>query len=430
MAPNADVIIVGAGFTGLSAATALVDKGLSCILLEARGRVGGRVEAESNTLGELVDTGGQFLCEDMPSVMALARQRRRHLVETPMRGRFVTQPALPKGEAEDVYRASFALRERMAGIAETEAGSLSVAQWLAEQPEPEQVKNAFRSMFEGLWCQPLEVVPLAYLADNDRRATNETTELQYFPAATMHGLALDLARDLGERVLLSMPVERIARREDGVAVSSGGRIFEARAAVVAVPPVAASAIAFDPALPAPLAAALSAWRSGSVIKVLLRFAEPFWRRKGLSGMVMWRDVHGLFACDASRDDDHAMLAVFIGGPLALEWRAKRGEVMRADLVERLAAALGPEAREVIAYTVRDWCGDRWSGGGYSDAVIDMAPDAEARLSAGWPPLYFSCSELSPSFPGYVEGALVAGRMVAERSAGDLYSPIATRASGS
>ena len=66
-------------------------------------------------------------------------------------------------------------------------------------------------------------------------------------------------------------------------------------------------------------------------------------------------------------------------------------------------------------TIRDWSGDRWSGGAYSDLVVDMqARDAEAVIRAGAPPLFFASSELSPSFPGYIEGAIVAGREAAAK----------------
>ncbi|TIO18240.1 MAG: FAD-dependent oxidoreductase, partial [Mesorhizobium sp.] len=62
---STDVAIVGAGFTGLSAALELKRAGIDFLVLEARGRVGGRVEGVRNGLGELIDSGGQFLCEDM-----------------------------------------------------------------------------------------------------------------------------------------------------------------------------------------------------------------------------------------------------------------------------------------------------------------------------------------------------------------------------
>ena len=76
----ADVIVVGAGFCGLTAANELKAAGIDVPVLEARDRVGGRVEAQTNGLGETVDTGGQFICDDMPEVMALAKKHGKTLV--------------------------------------------------------------------------------------------------------------------------------------------------------------------------------------------------------------------------------------------------------------------------------------------------------------------------------------------------------------
>src|SRR5579859_943218 len=89
---RAEVIVVGAGFTGLSAALELKRAGIDFLLLEARDRVGGRVEAMRNGLGERIDSGGQFLCEDMPQVMALAKALGKTFVETYVEGDFITHP--------------------------------------------------------------------------------------------------------------------------------------------------------------------------------------------------------------------------------------------------------------------------------------------------------------------------------------------------
>ena len=61
------LIVVGAGFAGLSAAGWLAGRGHEVTVLEARDRVGGRVESEVTKAGR-IDTGGQFLCEDMPEI--------------------------------------------------------------------------------------------------------------------------------------------------------------------------------------------------------------------------------------------------------------------------------------------------------------------------------------------------------------------------
>ncbi|RAZ85473.1 flavin monoamine oxidase family protein [Mesorhizobium hawassense] len=424
-----DVVIVGAGFTGLSAALELKRAGIDFLVLEARDRVGGRAEARPNGLGELIDSGGQFLCQDMPELMALAKARGKTFVETYIEGEFITHPWMSAEEAERTYQVAMAIRERMNRIEPDDASiaGLTVATWLERQKDTADAKAAFRSMIEGLWCLALDKVPLWYLIDNDRRITNEVFELQYFLRETMQSLADDLAGDLAGRLRLGEAATRIERGPRGVRVISARGVIEARSALLALPPATAAKLDFAPALPAELAKALSVWESGSVIKILVRYASPFWRERDLCGMVMWRDQAGLFACDASTDADHAALIVFVGGPLALRWHPLDETALRAEVTARLVEALGPQAADILDFSARDWTHDRWSGGAYSDLIVDVtARDAERTILAGAPPVYIAASEVSPSFPGYVEGAIVAGRI----AAGKIQSAIATSASGS
>ena len=411
----AEVIVVGAGFCGLSAATALKDAGVDVVVLEARQRVGGRVEARENGLGERVDTGGEFICDDMPEVMALARRHGCKLVESDFSGAYVVQPEMSAAEGERSRAGADRLRERMNLISpdDPSLAGMSVAGWLDRQDEPDSVKAAFRAMIEGLWCLGLERLPVWHLIDNDRRITNEVGELQYQLAGTMQALAQDLADGLGERLRLNTPVTGIERGAHGVTVHAADITHEADAVLIAVPPVMAGRIVQQPELPVELERALGAWESGTVIKVLLRYADAFWRRDGRSGTVMWREPSGLFAFDCSSDSGHTTLAFFIGGPLAVEWRARGEDFVRAETTARLTAALGQKAGDMLDMTVRDWTGDVWSGGAYSDLIVDGdARDAEKIIRAGAPPLFFASSELSPSFPGYIEGAIVAGRAAA------------------
>lgn len=424
-----DVVIVGAGFTGLAAALEFQRAGIDFLVLEARDRVGGRVEAVCNGLGERIDSGGQFLCEDMPEVMALAKAHGKTFIETYVDGEFITHPSMTPARAERTYHVSMAIRERMNRIDPDDPAiaGLTVADWLERQHDEADAKAAFRSLVEGLWCLAADKVPLWYLIDNDRRITNEVFELQYFLGDTMQSLAEDLAFALGDRLRLNEAVTRVEREPQGVRIIVGAATIEAREVLIALPPATAAKLDFAPALPTELASALGVWESGAVIKILVRYAKPFWREQGLCGMVMWRDLPGLFACDASRDADHAALVVFVGGPLALRWHPLGEAALRAEVAARLVEALGPGAAEIVDFSARDWTHDRWSGGAYSDLIVDVtARYAERTILAGAPPVYFAASEISPSFPGYVEGAIVAGRI----AAGKIQSAIATSASGS
>jgi monoamine oxidase len=174
-----DAIIVGAGFTGLSAALELKRHGARVLVLEARDRVGGRVESRLNALGERVDTGGQFVCDDMPNVMALLKNRGHVLFSPSFSGKAMSVPPLPQRDLARVGTSAMAIRERYLTIDpdDPSIAGLTVAGWLGTQPDNDVDKAAFRSMIEGLWCHALEDVPLWFMIDNDRRITNERYEL-------------------------------------------------------------------------------------------------------------------------------------------------------------------------------------------------------------------------------------------------------------
>ena len=67
-------------------------------------------------------------------------------------------------------------------------------------------------------------------------------------------------------------------------------------------------------------------------------------------------------------------------------------------------------------SIRDWTDDAWCGGAYADNVVDPnAGDVEAPLRHGFGPIRFASSELSPRYPGYIEGAITMGRLAAKEA---------------
>ncbi|KQS72594.1 hypothetical protein ASG39_02205 [Rhizobium sp. Leaf371] len=415
MKRDVDVVVVGAGFTGLAAAQALADRGLSVQVLEARSDVGGRVRSFLTSDGVRRDAGGQFICDDMPEVTALVREAPLDRVESRWKGASKTVSATASRRIAQRDNMLFAKMEA-ADPADPALAGLSITDWLDRQDATDEAKRQFLSMVHGLWCLPADIIPFWYLVDSDRRNTAEVSELQYFLKESAAALAEVMAGRLQRSLCLSTPVSSIRREEDHVVVMAGDRQITARHALVAVPPVRARDIVQHPPLPEPLARALGSWRSGAVIKILLRYPARIWSPSVSSG-ISWDDVSGLYAFDVSQDEDHAGFVVFVGGPLALDWRA-RGEAYIARTVgERMAALLGPDAPVPVEFILHDWTDDRWSGGGYSDVIVDPAAyDAEAVLRAGVGRVAFASSELSPSFPTYIEGAIIAGRLAAGRIA--------------
>src|SRR6267154_5017903 len=83
---KADVVVVGAGFAGLSAARDLVQLGHDVVVLEGRDRVGGR-SSTTTIAGVPVDLGGTFVGPTQDAVIALAAEVGCETVRTYSRGK-------------------------------------------------------------------------------------------------------------------------------------------------------------------------------------------------------------------------------------------------------------------------------------------------------------------------------------------------------
>ena len=315
---------------------------------------------------------------------------------------------------------------------------LTVAAWLDRQPDDADVKAAFRSMIEGLWCQPIgphaAVVPDRQRPPHHQRGLASCSISWPRPCIRWPSdLAAISATGCGSatpvRTHRAWPGRRPRRSPDG-------RRIEAGAVLVAVPPVdGVDASRYRAGAAAAAGAALGAWQSGSGDQGAgaLRHA-PSGATAGLSGMVMWRDPHGLFACDASATTVTRRWSSSSAG----RWRCDGDGLGEAGLRDDgrrpgWPPRSGPEAGDI----------HRPSRCATGPTTVERRRLQRSRrrhrrattpkhvLRAGAPPLQFASSELSPSFPGYIEGAIVAGRIAAAKvPLGASVGAIATSASGS
>lgn len=424
---EAQVVVVGAGFTGLRAATLLAAAGVDVIVLEARDRVGGKVESQPDELGARVDTGGQFLCDDMTHVLDLVRTHGRQLVEVDTR-----TPGLtffgdrPTPDAVELDRLEDEAWEVWESLGETPppavAPGQSGADWLAEQIDDPIVLEAALASVGSMMCMPLDRVPVANVIVESQRTPITGPELQYLVAGTIHQVADDLAATLPRPVRLSHAVERIRHHDAGVTIEAvgpdGPASIQAREVLLAIPPAAVPHLQFDPPLPSAVAGVAGAYRAGDVFKFLVRYEHPFWRRDDLGPARRFLHPAGMYCAEAGPSDDRPTIVAFLGGRGAYELQQLSADERRRLVIERLVEGYGPEAASPVSFLERDWRPDRWGAGGYCNEIVDVtfAPphvDALGLLRAGVPGISFASTELAPAFPGYIEGALRAGRAAAE-----------------
>jgi monoamine oxidase len=210
-------------------------------------------------------------------------------------------------------------------------------------------------------------------------------------------------------------VRTVAFGDDAsVLVTTDSGSFTARAVVLAVPPApAVESIAFEPALPAALveaAQAVHTWMSDTV-KVVARYERRFWRDAGLAGAALSHAGPFCEFHDHSGPDGQAAL---FGFAPAARLGGRPEDVIAGHFTEQVARLYGEPGRHPVGLHVADWNRDSFTAATrparpttswYYGTPLLRLPHLDGRL-------VFGSTETAPAFPGYLEGAVLAGRRAA------------------
>src|SRR5690606_20925994 len=182
----------------------------------------------------------------------------------------------------------------------------------------------------------------------------------------MQRFAEALARSVEGSMRLSSPATAIEHAADRVVVRTDRDAVSAKRVIVALPPMLAGRLRYEPALPAARDQLTQRVPQGIVIKCLAIYEEPFWRLDGLSGhgITDAGPAHILF--DASPPDgSHGVLLAFIEGKAARTWSGRPEGDRRTAVLACLARCFGERAERPVAYVDKCWADDEWSRGCYA-----------------------------------------------------------------
>jgi monoamine oxidase len=301
---------------------------------------------------------------------------------------------------------------------------LTAARWLADEVEHPDAQTFFPLFIGEMMAADPAAISVLHMAFYLRsgggiRYLNafEGGAQQWRIDGGAHLLTQALAERLGGRVRLAHPVSAIIQNDNEVVVhcpsTIGGEASQFRAdrVVVAVPPLLAQQIEFQPALRRPRAT--PATGRGCAVKVHLGYPAPIWRERGLSGWSVSANGPLLSTVDDSPADESAgVLTGFVTGAEASAFSALSPSQQRQAVLDH-TRQLFPELPAPTQCTVTDWLAEQYSRGCYAALFgpgdwLRLGP----TLTEPHGRVHWAGTETSLEFFGLMEGAIRSGRRVA------------------
>lgn len=434
---DADVIVVGAGLSGLFSALWLSDAGYRVIVVEASERIGGRMWTLDDVPGK-PEAGGSQVGQSYARIRYAAERTGVRILDEAPAGRgdrllsLGGQPILqsnwatsPANMLPETFKRSAPDAALFAAAAPKNTFDWPGA-WRTDSAfSIDQSAEAFlkQSGFDDASRALIDVALNANTLDS-YSMINLWRSLQLFsqdrnagPTGYVEGGAQRLpeamAASLSDGVKTNFRVQSITEDNNGVAISNGGDQLRADFCIIALPFPAVAKLAIDPAPQGAQAAAITGLPQTQILQLHLEPEDAFWERDGLPAS-MWSDgpLERVFATKDRESDNIVGLLSWINGTRAIEVASASDEELER-LAQEEIARLRPasEGKVRLRKAVRWLKGQSYAGGAYMHWAPGQAEKWALAMGAPHGRIHFAGEHLSHLHTG-MEGAMEAGQNAA------------------
>ncbi|KAJ5668911.1 hypothetical protein N7462_009981 [Penicillium macrosclerotiorum] len=451
-----DVAVIGAGLSGLRAALNIQAEGLSCAIIEAVDRVGGKtLTVASKKSGPGVnDVGAAWINDTTQSEMysllrkyglqsEIQRDTGLDIWEQPDGSILSPHGVLPLKEEEQLVLgqvfetfnkllANIDLENPAAGTGAEELDRVCLREWCLREFQSEVISSLFNFISQSLLgIESKDISALGFL-----HFCKTATGLEAVISDSKHGgqylrirqgaqaIAQNMAAGLKSGSLhLSTPVIEIGQdAEIGVCTirTSNGRVFKARKIILSIATPLYDKIKFKPALPLEKQRLARENKLGYYSKIIFVFDQPWWRNAGLSGeFKAVGEGPILFSVDTSiPEDDQWSISCFVVGGRGLEWSRLCEEERYSSAWAQIRSAFEgaklesghiqvPEPINVLEF---EWSKQDFFHGGPCPAPppgLLSSIDGSA-VQRPFENIHFIGTETALEWKGYMEGAIRSG----------------------